>query len=421
MSGRAAHTRSSRRGLRRRHVAVLALVVLMLLAAERPKGLADVAAVRTWSYPDYTRVVVELTEPVELVGDDLTRLAANRKAKRPDRLYIDIADVWVGRDYLEGIPIEDGLLQDVRLGQYTLHNSRLVIDLQRYGHHRLFTLESPHRLVIDVFGERGPGRDRPTRTVRTPRTQNGRLPVAARPVRTVVIDPGHGGKDPGAIGQGGLREKDVNLKLARLLKRRLEARSFKVVMTRDDDRFLDLEERTAIAESSKGDVFVSIHANASRRRSTRGIEIYYLDENHERHSIELAARENGIQPRQVDGLQRTLAKLRVSEASVHSRRLAEIVHHDVITGLDSVYKGSPDLGVKRGPFYVLFMSSMPSILVETGFLTNRRDATLLRSERYLDTFAAQIAAGLGHYRNSVTPPATLRASAESDLPAVGAR
>jgi len=422
VSGTPASRRGASSRLPRRHLVALALAALCLLGAERPKGLADVAAVRTWSYPDYTRVVIELTQPVRLVGDDLTRLAADRKAGRPDRLYVDLAGVWVGRDYLDGIPIEDGLLQDVRLGQFTLHNSRVVIDLERYGHHRLFTLESPHRLVVDVFGERGPGRDAPPRTVRTARTPNGRLPVASRPVRTVVIDAGHGGKDPGAIGQGGLREKDVNLKLARMLKKRLEARSFRVVMTRSDDHFVDLEERTAIAESSKGDVFVSIHANAARRQSTRGIEIYYLDENHERHSIEVAARENGIQPRQVDGLQKTLAKLRVSEASIHSRKLAEMVHHDVITGLDSVYKGSPDLGVKRGPFYVLFMSSMPSILVETGFLTNKRDASLLRSDRYLDTFAAQIASGLGHYRNTVTTPPTLRASADdSGLPAVGAR
>ncbi len=423
MTGRSARKTANRKDARRLGwIAVLAFVALVAIAAERPKGLADVREVRTWSYPDYTRVVVELTAPVDLVSEDLTRLAANRKANRPDRLYIDIAGVWVGRDYLEGIPIEDGLLQDVRLGQYTLHNSRLVIDLQSYGRHRLFTLEAPHRLVIDVFGERGANVGAPTRSVSTSKSKSGRLPVTARRVRTVVIDPGHGGKDPGAVGHGGMFEKVVNLKLAKLLKRRLEARSFRVFMTRDDDRFVDLEERTAIAESAGGDVFVSIHANASRRRSTRGIEIYYLDENHERHSIEVAARENGIQPRHVDGLQRTLAKLRVSEASVHSKKLAEIVHHDVITGLDSVYRGSPDLGVKRGPFYVLFMSSMPSILVETGFLTNKRDASLLRSERYLDTFAAQIAAGLGHYRNSVSKTDTLRASSDGDrLPAVGAR
>jgi len=272
------------------------------------------------------------------------------------------------------------------------------------GHHRLFTLEAPHRLVIDVFGERPPDRPRPERSPRTLQASlppKGRLPVASRPVRTVVIDAGHGGKDPGAIGLGGLREKDVNLKLARMLKRRLEARSFNVVMTRDADRFIDLEERTVIAESAKGDVFISIHANASQRRSTRGIEIYDLDENHERHSIELAARENGIHPKQVEGLQRTLAKLRVSEASAHSQKLARIVHHDVITGLDATYRGSPDLGVKKGPFYVLFMSSMSSLLVETGFVTNRDDAKLLRSSAYQRVLAERIAEGIERYRQQV--------------------
>jgi N-acetylmuramoyl-L-alanine amidase len=191
----------------------------------------------------------------------------------------------------------------------------------------------------------------------------------------------------------------VNLKLSKLLARRLRARAFNVVMTREDDRFINLEERTVIAESEGGDIFVSIHANASKRKSLRGIEIYYLDENHERHTLELAARENGVRKTEVDDLARIVAQLRVSEASIHSRRLAGFVHDDIVKGLSTTYRSVPDLGVKKGPFYVLFMSSMPAILVETGFVTNRQEAKLLRSERYLDTLAAQIAAGLGHYRN----------------------
>ena len=154
-----------------------------------------------------------------------------------------------------------------------------------------------------------------------------------------------------------------------------------------------------MAESVRGDIFISIHANASRNRSLRGIEIYYLDEDHKRHNLEVAARENGVRPSEVDSLQRALSRLRVSEASRHSRMLAEVVHGDITEGLGVTYGDVSDLGVKKGPFYVLFMSSMPSILVETGFLTNRKDARLLSSDQYLDTLAAQIAAGLGHYRN----------------------
>jgi N-acetylmuramoyl-L-alanine amidase len=113
-------------------------------------------------------------------------------------------------------------------------------------------------------------------------------------LQTVVLDPGHGGNDPGAIGVGWLREKDVTLRLARSLKPKLEARGFSVVMTRNGDRTLSLEERTAIAENARGDVFVSLHANAAPRRGLHGIETYYPDENHERHSETVVARENGI-------------------------------------------------------------------------------------------------------------------------------
>jgi len=398
-------------------VLLLAFVSLLLAssstAIDRPKGLGDVSDVRTWSYPDYTRVVVEFDRTIELDSDELVHLSANKGAKRPERLYVDIGGIWVGKRYVEGVPVGDGLLRAVRLGQNTLKTSRLVIDLERYEHHRLFTLQSPDRLVIDVYGSRKPT---PSGVASTPTAK--RLSMALRPLHTVVLDPGHGGKDPGAIGIGGMYEKDLNLKLAKKLAKRLRARSFRVVMTRDDDRFIDLEERTVIAESAGGDIFVSLHANASRRRATRGIEIYYLNENHERHSLEVAARENGIEPGQVDGLQRTLAKLRVSEASDHSHRLASFVHDDVTRGLATTYRGVPDLGVKKGPFYVLFMSSMPAILVEMGFVTNKHDAKLLRSDRYLDTLAQQIASGLGHYRNSGRQ---MTAEAYSELPPVGAR
>ena len=137
---------------------------------------------------------------------------------------------------------------------------------------------------------------------------------------------------------------------------------------------LSLEERTAIAESVGGDLFVSLHANAAPRRSVAGIETYYLDANHERHSLGVAARENGVPRSQVDALQRTIAKLRVSEVSVHSRRAANTVHQQMVSGLAGRYREVNDLGVKKGPFYVLFLSNMPAILVEAGFLTNRDEA-----------------------------------------------
>lgn len=383
-------------GTRKRRFGVLLLVLLLpaLLAAKRPPGLGDVAEVRFWSHDDYTRVVVELTRPVDT---EVKRLRANRKAGLPERLYLDLPRIWVGREYEKGFPIQDGLLEGVRLGQNTLTTSRLVIDLERYERHRLLVLRAPHRIVVDVYGARGRAGDREDAGPRG--TPNSRLSIPLRRIQTVVIDPGHGGKDPGAIGVGGLREKDVNLRLSRLLGDRLEKAGFDVVYTREKDRYLSLEERTVIAEAAKGDLFVSVHANASTRRKTRGIEIYSLDENHERHSLEVAARENGVSRHEVDSLQRAMAKLHVSENSEHSIALANDVHGKLLPGLRKKYKSVPDLGVKKGPFYVLFLSSMPAILLESGFLTNKHDARLLRSEAYLQEMADHVAKGLEVYRS----------------------
>jgi N-acetylmuramoyl-L-alanine amidase len=223
-----------------------------------------------------------------------------------------------------------------------------------------------------------------------------------RQVHTVVLDPGHGGRDPGALGAYGLREKDVTLRLARELRPRLVGRGFRVVMTRDEDRTVSLEERTAFAEGVGGDVFISLHTNASRRRSARGIETYYLDKSHERHSRRVAARENGVPANRLDDLQRIVAQLRVSEVSVHSARLAKTVHEEIVEGVRSTHGSVEDLGVKRGPFYVLFLSNMPSILLEAGFLTNGAEAVRLRSDFYIDVLAEQISRGLSSYRREST-------------------
>ena len=137
----------------------------------------------------------------------------------------------MGRKYESGIGVGDGLLDAVRLGQNTLFRSRLVIDLERYDHHRLFTLPSPARIVVDVYGDRR----------RLAPDSNGRLPAELRRVHTVVVDPGHGGRDPGATGVGGLREKDVNLAISKRLAKGLERRGFNVVLTRNDDLHQDRE------------------------------------------------------------------------------------------------------------------------------------------------------------------------------------
>jgi N-acetylmuramoyl-L-alanine amidase len=378
--------------MRRVAILAVALCALALLGATRPPGLGDVLAQRHWSYPDYTRVVVELSGPVKLKGEPhLLPPMAGKGA----RLYLDLEGVWVGTDHKEGVRVADGLLERFRMGQNTRSDARIVLDLETYARHRILTLTHPDRLVIDVYGARhgdgGTSRDAPS------------LPPMLRPVQTVVLDPGHGGRDPGATGVGGLREKDLTLRLARTLRPKLETLGFRVVMTREDDRTIDLEERTAIAEAGGGDLFVSLHANASRRRGANGIETYYPDANHERHTLRVAARENGVSDKELNALQRTLAKLRVSEVSPQSRHLAERVQTQLIQGLPERYRPVADLGVKKGPFYVLFLSDMPSVLVESGFVSNPVEAKRLGDAEYLDAIADGIATAVADHRAAITP------------------
>lgn len=383
---------------RRRGAALLAACVPLLVALERPAGLGDVTQVRHWSYPDYTRVVVELDREVDL-KTAVQRLPADAAAGRPERLYLDLEGVWVGRRFADGIDVGDGLLAGIRLGQNTKSAVRLVVDLERYASHRVITLSHPPRLVLDVYGNR-----RGAETLRWPdrggESRAPQLPPAFRSVQTVVLDPGHGGRDPGAIGVGGVREKDVTLAIARALRADLAERGFRVVLTRDGDRTLDLEERTALAEAARGDLFVSLHANAARRRSVRGVETYYLDENHERHSLTVAARENGVERAEVNALQKTLAQLRVHEVSPHSQRLAELIQAHIVGGMPRAYRPVADLGAKKGPFYVLFLSTMPAVLVEAGFLTNQVEAKRLRDAAYVGALAEQIAEALSRYREA---------------------
>jgi N-acetylmuramoyl-L-alanine amidase len=373
----------------------LVLLLAALLAGAglgaRPPGLADVVGVRHWSYDEYTRIVIELSRETDA---EVRRLAADPGAGRPERLYLDLPGTWVGTRYRDGIPVGDGLLDGVRLGQNTERTTRVVLDLERYGHHRLLHLRAPPRVVIDVFGPRAAPRPAEPQAPGAPR-----LPLDVRRVETVVVDAGHGGDDPGAIGVGGVREKDVTLRLALRLRPRLEARGFRTVLTRDRDRTLSLEERTAIATGSGGDLFVSLHANSAPRRAVHGIETYHLDASNERQSLRVVARENGMSLAEFDVLDRTLARLRIAETSQYSALLAGLVHREVVGGARRGWRGVEDLGVKKGPFYVLFLSNMPSVLLEVGFLTHREEARRLASAEYLDAAADAIARALAGYRD----------------------
>ncbi len=216
----------------------------------------------------------------------------------------------------------------------------------------------------------------------------------------IVVDAGHGGKDYGAKSAGGVYEKNVNLIISRHVKTMLVRRfKYRVVMTRKDDTFVPLKGRSEIANNRNAELFVSIHANAAARKSAHGIETYFLGEANNERALATAARENGALVYSVkdDQVQKILASLITTTKINDSSRLAGAVQDSLFRSSKKKFRESKNLGVKEGPFYVLHGTKMPSILVEVGFLTNRKESRMLAKPDYLYGLASSIAEGVHKY------------------------
>lgn len=225
------------------------------------------------------------------------------------------------------------------------------------------------------------------------------------PVPLVVLDPGHGGKDIGAQGVHGLLEKSVNLDVAKRVKDVLEKRyKYRVLLTREDDTFISLKERGALANEHSASMFVSIHTNAAPRKTAQGIETYYLGIGSNERARETAARENGelVKSVQDDQVQNILADLLGTTKINDSSRLAGRVQGHLVS-VTRKYDGVKNLGVKEGPFFVLHDTNMPSILIEVGFITNSEEERRLDSQRYLNLLAFSIARGIHEFLQEREP------------------
>jgi len=219
----------------------------------------------------------------------------------------------------------------------------------------------------------------------------------------IVIDAGHGGHDTGTIGPNGLMEKDlvldVALRLGRLLETRLGA---DVIYTRDDDTFVPLETRTAIANEHQADLFISVHANSSHDPSARGIETYYLNFTTNADALEVAARENAVSEKSVFELQDLVKKITLKDKIEESRELASDVQQSLYSGLAGKHSTLRDRGVKKAPFVVLIGANMPSILAEISFVSNPTDATKLETPEYRQKIADAMYKGIAHYAGGLS-------------------
>jgi N-acetylmuramoyl-L-alanine amidase len=348
----------------------------------------DLRRLGTETAPDGQRIVLELSGTVH------PRVSVIRSGDTLSRLYVDLPAVT---RVAAGVPralAGTGPVASARVGLGDTGWLRVVLDLSGAGGYRV-TPELGGR-VVQVTVTPIP---RPTvATFVGPQRPAARLPAPKR--IKIVLDPGHGGNDPGATGFA--VEKEVTLaitqRLADLLRNRLGA---EVVLTRSDDATLQLADRTQRANGEQADLFLSIHANANPHGRLHGVETYYLDNTGDHASMRLAAMENGLDllraPKGRNDLRYILSDLVQVGKIDESMALAGAVQRGLVGHLRSRFPGVTDLGVKRGPFYVLVGAYMPCVLVETSFLTHPVEGRRLATRRYQDEIAEGVAAGVARY------------------------
>jgi N-acetylmuramoyl-L-alanine amidase len=381
-------------------------------AKGKPGPGGVVRNIRYWSGGNYTRIVIDHEKELKFQAFEL---------KKPDRLIFDFPRARLDPSMDKGpLTVNDGILRQVRASQYASDTVRVVLDLASIKGYAAFPLRDPQRLVIDVMGETGSGGAGPgaaagagSPAARAPVTENGAGISLSRQlglkIRTIAIDAGHGGRDPGAIGRGGTKEKNLTLDIAKRLAALVkEGLGCDVVMTRDRDVFIPLEERPAIARTKGADLFVSIHVNASRRRRARGIETYIQGlRASDRDAMATAARENATTAKTLgeldDELTKILTGLRMESNDEDSIHLAHAVQASLVSTVKPIQGQVADLGVKRAFFYVLINTGMPSILAEVGFLSNPAEEKLLKKGSYRQSLAEALYQGVKKYVDARKP------------------
>jgi N-acetylmuramoyl-L-alanine amidase len=374
-----------------------------------------VSGLRYWSNPNYTRVVIDADTDTHFEGH---LLKPDPNLNTPRRLYVDVANARLGKDMERVVPINDDLLNDARAGQYTHETVRIVVDIKTFSKYKIFPLKNPFRIVIDVWGTEESSPGLVEKTVAIPEIRDEKMAPGsltrqlALGVSRIVIDPGHGGRDSGAPGAiKGVYEKQIVLEIAKRLARRIEKElGCEVFLTRSDDRFLTLEERTAIANTKEADLFISLHTNASMNRNASGIETYFLNLTTDEESIRVAARENATSRKNISDLQAILNDLMQNAKINESARLAAFVQNSMVTQLGKSYSMISDKGVKQAPFYVLLGAQMPSILVEASFISNPKECERLMDPEYQEHISRGITEGIRHYIKNTDPVSIMTAA-----------
>jgi N-acetylmuramoyl-L-alanine amidase len=339
---------------------------------ERP---TTITRVEPFGAEQTARVVVHVTHPTRFQVGLLEPVEG-----RGPRLFVDIQHAR-----FEGPPVyeTEGLVERVRLGEHQ-GATRVVLDLRAVAFHRVFYLPDPFRLVLDL-------------SIRPPDQL-----TKPREIRRVVLDPGHGGTDPGAVGPNGLREKDVTLDVAHraapLLAREV---GVSTLLTRDVDVFVPLDVRAAKANAFHGDLFVSIHCNSSEDSAARGVMTFVLDASRDEAAAKVAARENSSTAAAAAELANSLSRIESADRRAASELFAGLLQRAAGASLRQAYPTIEDHGVRRAGFYVLAGAAMPAVLFESSFISNPTEAERLDSDAYRQRLADSIVNAVRAYRQGL--------------------
>ncbi len=345
--------------------------------------------VRSYSHPDKTRVVIDLSEKTEFRADKLIN---------PDRIFVDIMGSIVKlEDTSKQIKIDDGVIKTVRTAQFNEEITRVVFDLYQEAKYELFSLIEPDRVVIDIFKPEGKAAT-VSETLPAKPKEKPTLGSEITGKRVVIIDPGHGGKDPGAIGPTGLKESEATLGIALYLEKLLKGAGIPTYLTRSKDEFVYLEDRTNFANQKNGFVFVSLHANSvlNHRSSAEGIETFLLSSKYIGASArDVADRENRASrahPEVDTDLALIIADLEESANIKYSFDFADIIQKKLVE-----YLKLENRGIKQAPFVVLKGANMAAVIIEVGFISNPKEEKLLKTNKFRENAAQALFEAIKYY------------------------
>jgi N-acetylmuramoyl-L-alanine amidase len=404
-----------------------------------PAGVATIRDIRRTPLPDGMRVSIEM---------DGEALFKQDRLENPPRLFFDLKGARASGALQDAtIKFGEGAVRQIRLGRRPQNTTRVVLDIDGVEKYTVFTLYNPYRVIVDFKAPSAAGAAAASVAEALPAVPSsppvGELKLESKPVAVpeappaaagaatapipriptepslnlngqfslarqlglgisrIVIDAGHGGHDPGARANG-LNEADLVLDIAARLRKLLEKEpAIDVRMTRETDVFIPLEQRTAIANREGADLFLSIHANASRNSRARGVETYFLNFASNPEAEAVAARENSTSGRTMHSLPEIVRAIALNNKLDESRDFADMVQKSMVKKLVARNRQLRDLGVKQAPFVVLIGAGMPSVLAEISFLTNKQEAQLLKTGQYRQQIAEALYDAVLRYQDSL--------------------